>query len=108
MFCKLIFSNKLGFILETFFSYNSLFQNIPRNRVEAVQQAIATQDPPKEKRDKEILEEDYKSYESKDADNVPAPIDQVMMPKKLLMKPCDTVNYRYKKLNNIGPMTKSK
>jgi hypothetical protein len=47
--------------------------------VEAVQQAIATQDPPKEKRDKEILEEDYKSYESKDADNVPAPIDQVMM-----------------------------
>ena len=47
-----------------------LMQNIPRNRVEAVQAAIATQDPPKEKRDKEILEEDYKSYESKDAENV--------------------------------------
>ena len=32
--------------------------------------AIATQDPPKEKRDKEILEEDYKSYDSKaDEDN---------------------------------------
>ena len=43
---------------------------MPRNRVEAVQAAIATQDPPKEKRDKEILEEDYKSYESKDAENV--------------------------------------
>ena len=31
--------------------------------------AIATQDPPKEKRDKEILEEDYKSYDSKDAED---------------------------------------
>ena len=54
-----------------------LFQNIPRNRVESVQKAIATQDPPKEKRDKEILEEDYKSYESKDADNVAPPNDHV-------------------------------
>ena len=31
--------------------------------------AIATQDPPKEKRDKEILEEDYKSYDSNQADD---------------------------------------
>ena len=31
--------------------------------------AIATQDPPKEKRDKEILEEDYKSYDSKAAES---------------------------------------
>lgn len=29
--------------------------------------AIATQDPPKEKRDKQILEEDYKSYDSNQA-----------------------------------------
>ena len=54
-------------------TFSVLFQNVARNRVEAVQAAIATQDPPKEKRDKEILEEDYKSYESKDVDNAAPP-----------------------------------
>lgn len=48
-------------------SFN-LNNNIPRNRVEAVRLALGTQDPPKEKRDKEILEEDYNSYDSKNVE----------------------------------------